>query len=352
MSIRRKANKPTVSDTLSSIQRSVSLNPPQLANEGLNSIAIDKPIPVIGIQRSVSLNPPQLDISTEVENISPESSVQQSTSLSEHYRVPTDVEQTTTDDTRSSFDTNLESIANCSRIKQVKSLNTLYAVGAAAQKKYRTRTGTPSITKRRGSNRLARRRNRSGRSSRTGTDSETNASETGIEEDMTGLVGQYDIIATDEIAKLGQSLHRMKTSSSPCDLGGHPDPAPTTSEGVRAIQSGFFQLLKDFILILPDSAIIEVLAHYVTVEVVLVLANHRDAVVRTSIVRLLAHISQRLSDNRAIHCQKQHYWLHLGNQVALHPVSAGLVQASCQWVTGGSSLAVEQMVNIYDCVKT
>lgn len=119
---------------------------------------------------------------------------------------------------------------------------------------------------------------------------------------------------------------------------------PDTSDGVIEIQNGFFNLLKDFILIFPDSSIQEVLAHYVTIDVVLVMANHHDASVRTSILRLLTHMCQRMSDNTKQLYYKCHYWHHLGNQIALNPVSLALVQTCCQWITG-SCLSLDKIVS-------
>lgn len=334
--MRRRIITPKSDSTpINIIQRSVSLNAPQLnSNETTDPSATDNDTyPVASIQRSVSMSQP-INHSAEVEN---------------NHEV--DKIKDVVDSSFNDIDTITRRSPKSSRETRRTTAHTLSAVGTAAQRTYRNRAGASNITRRRIVKRISRRASRSGRSSRTGTDSETNVSESGFDEEMTGLVGQYDIIRTEDISNLDQTIQRLKTSSSPSDLGGqNEDPAPTTTEGVRAIQSGFFQLLKDFILIIPDTAIADVLAHFVTVEVVLVLANHRDSDVRTSIVRLLAHMSQRLSDAKTLQCQKQHYWLHLGNQVSLHPVSAALVQASCQWVTGGSSLSVEQMVIfIYNC---
>lgn len=322
-----------------SVRKKIPLPPPPAA----------APVPLI--QRSVSLNEESTIPSADIETYASASN-QHSASPSDAYvtKVADELDsaklQDATESSCDDSDKNRPKKTNNSHNRKNYSPSTLSAVGAAAQRTYRHRAGASNVTKRRIVKRISRKCNRSSsRSSRAATDSETNVSESGFDEEMTGLVRQYDIIASEDIAHLDQSVHRLKTTSSPSDLGGQlDDPAPTTSEGVRAIQSGFFELLKDFILILPDSAIVDVLAHFVTVEVVLVLANHRDADVRTSIVRLLANMSQRLGDARAQHCQKQHYWLHLGNQVSLHPVSGALVQASCQWVAGGSCLSVEQMV--------
>lgn len=154
-----------------------------------------------------------------------------------------------------------------------------------------------------------------------------------------GLVQEYDIIASEDIRKLEDAL-KEKNNKNPIAL---QPTSSSTSEGLIEIQNGFFNLLKDFILILPDSSIQEVLTHYVTVDVILVMANHHNVKVRTSIVRLLTHMCQRLNETTSTQYQKSFYWHHLGNQVALHSVNLQLVQACCQWITG-SCLTLKQMV--------
>lgn len=183
-----------------------------------------------------------------------------------------------------------------------------------------------------------------------GSSSDTNVSESGFDENISGLVNQYDIIATEDIAAYSeltptptpptQRRPASFTSSQSSHSSQSRQPTPSaahcaaTAHGVRAIQTGLFGLLTDFILVLPDSTIRDVLTHYVTVDVVLVLANHRDTAVRASIVRLLAAICQRLGEAALAQCQRAHSWLHCGNQVALHPVDEALVLACCRWVTG------------------
>lgn len=168
--------------------------------------------------------------------------------------------------------------------------------------------------------------------------SETNVSESGFDECMSGLVNQYDIIATDdnddEVEPLPPQRRPASFASSQSSQSRQTAHSVASAHGVRVIQTGLFGLLTDFILILPDTTIRDVLAHYVTVDVVLVLANHRDTAVRSAIVRLLAAMCQRLGDAALTQCQRSHSWLHCGNQVALHPVDEALVLACCRWVTG------------------
>lgn len=106
------------------------------------------------------------------------------------------------------------------------------------------------------------------------------------------------------------------------------------SEGFIQLQTSLFNLLKDFILILPDSSVQEVLSHYVTVEILIVLSNHKDVKVRTAIIRLLTIMCERLPASVIAQHSKQYYWHHLGNQISLHFADFNLVQSCFQWATG------------------
>ncbi|KAJ6646111.1 Lysosomal-trafficking regulator [Pseudolycoriella hygida] len=159
--------------------------------------------------------------------------------------------------------------------------------------------------------------------------------ESGIEEDLQ-LVRDYEIIAIEDVRK----LEEKKSFSIQ-----RPDvPFESTQYGITQLQNGFFNLLKDFILILPDTAIQEVLSHYVTVDIILVMANHHDPGVRTSIVKLLTVVCSRLKETAYNNCKKSYHWYHLGNQIALHKADLNLVTAIVQWVTSrGFSLSLDQL---------
>lgn len=95
-------------------------------------------------------------------------------------------------------------------------------------------------------------------SSRTTTDSENereskakgSVSESGIEEDMQ-LVRDYEIIAIEDVRKMeGKTNFKFQR---------HDLPFENTQYGITQLQNGFFNLLRDFILILPDASIQEVL---------------------------------------------------------------------------------------------
>lgn len=109
------------------------------------------------------------------------------------------------------------------------------------------------------------------------------------------------------------------------------------------MQASFINLLKDFILILPDSSVEEVLNHYVTIDILIILSNHRDGNVRAAIVRLLSIICDRNAANISAASLKLFYWKHLGNQIALYPANLNLVNACIQWITG-HCVSLEQLM--------
>lgn len=110
------------------------------------------------------------------------------------------------------------------------------------------------------------------------------------------------------------------------------------------MQASFINLLKDFILILPDSSVEEVLNHYVTIDILIILSNHRDENVRAAIVRLLSIICDRNSSNISTASLKLFYWNHLGNQISLYPANLNLVNACIQWITG-HCISLEQIMS-------
>lgn len=90
----------------------------------------------------------------------------------------------------------------------------------------------------------------------------------------------------------------------------------------------------------------QVLSHYVTVDIILIMANHQDAGVRTSIIRLLANICGRLSETVHNNSMKSFHWHHLANQISLHKADVNLVTSIVHWVTArGMTLSLDQLVN-------
>ncbi|KAH8278307.1 hypothetical protein KR044_010890, partial [Drosophila immigrans] len=103
--------------------------------------------------------------------------------------------------------------------------------------------------------------------------------------------------------------------------------------GIVTLQQRLLTLLKDFLCLLPDSAVDEVLRHYVKLEFLLVLANQRSCAVRSAIVQLLAVLTKRLPSAELVAASKQLYPLHLANQLTIHGSDVTMFETCLGWVT-------------------
>lgn len=159
------------------------------------------------------------------------------------------------------------------------------------------------------------------RDKRTRKRKKRSVSDSGID---LALFREYDIIAEDEVKRINSALSLSDKEDKIDAMNSHENPL-----GIIYIQNGLLELLRDFILILPDTAVEEVLTHYVTMDIILILANNEIASVRASIVRLLSVMCDR-SNN----IPKTTQFFQLGNQIALYPAEHSLVQSCVQWVTG------------------
>lgn len=147
------------------------------------------------------------------------------------------------------------------------------------------------------------------------------------------FIREYDIIAEEDVRKIEDVFtDKDERSVLPSVIQAE------TAEGIVHIQNGLLKLLREFILILPDTAVGEVLSHYVTFDIVLVLTNNHNASVRASLILLLAVMCERHAASA-----KSMNLFHLGNQIALHQAEFQLVQACVQWVTG-SPLNIDHML--------
>lgn len=103
--------------------------------------------------------------------------------------------------------------------------------------------------------------------------------------------------------------------------------------GIVTLQQRLLMLLKDFLCLLPDSAVDEVLRHYVKLEFLLVLANQRSCSVRTAIIQLLAVLTKRLAPAELAAASKQLYPLHLANQLTIHGSDVAMFEACLSWIS-------------------
>ncbi|XP_067644932.1 lysosomal-trafficking regulator [Eurosta solidaginis] len=104
--------------------------------------------------------------------------------------------------------------------------------------------------------------------------------------------------------------------------------------GIIALQEGLLTLLKNFLCLLPDNAVEEVLKHYVKVDIILILSNNCSCAVRTAIIKLLALLLKRLQPNDIAQHVKSLYPQHLANQMSIYPTDMQMFEACLEWVTG------------------
>ncbi|XP_059611757.1 lysosomal-trafficking regulator [Phlebotomus argentipes] len=98
---------------------------------------------------------------------------------------------------------------------------------------------------------------------------------------------------------------------------------------VAVVQRELLKLLQNFIVIMPDNAIADVLSHYVTFQLLLILANNPSGDVRAEIVTLLANLCDRMPQERISQHFKSNYFSHLANQISIYPANYTLMM-SCR----------------------
>lgn len=143
------------------------------------------------------------------------------------------------------------------------------------------------------------------------------------------LFREYDIIPDEEFDKSKD----MPSASDKEDKYEMDTLDTRLYHGLIHLQKRLLELLRDLILILPDSTIDEVLTHYVTFDITMVLANNKNTDIRTSTIRLITAMCERcISKN--INVAKTINFFHLGNQISLYEADYSLVESCIQWVTG------------------
>ncbi|KAG8236418.1 hypothetical protein J437_LFUL012839, partial [Ladona fulva] len=111
------------------------------------------------------------------------------------------------------------------------------------------------------------------------------------------------------------------------------------------VVEGLLLLLRDTLLVLPDSMSHQVLNYIVRAEALLVMANHYDVRVRTAVVKVIAAYLQRAGDEEANRFLKTHGFYLLANQLGQYLASAELLEACISLITRCST-TLEDMVEM------
>lgn len=106
----------------------------------------------------------------------------------------------------------------------------------------------------------------------------------------------------------------------------------STGGGASTLQKELLRLLQTYIILLPDNMVAEVLDHYVTIDLLLILANNVDGGVRAQLLRLLEAMCERMDSDRFDALLDSQKLVHLANQLLIYPVTLEMVMACRQWV--------------------
>ncbi|XP_011180583.2 lysosomal-trafficking regulator isoform X2 [Zeugodacus cucurbitae] len=145
----------------------------------------------------------------------------------------------------------------------------------------------------------------------------------GSDTDKEALTNQQIVVSTTQTATTQQRRSRLLVKT---DFYSWP--------GIIALQEGLLTLLKNFLCLLPDNAVEEVLKHYVKVDIILVLCNNSSCAVRTAIIKLLAVLLKRLQSSDINQHVKNLYPQHLANQMSIYTTDMQMFEACLEWVTG------------------
>ncbi|XP_046387473.1 lysosomal-trafficking regulator isoform X2 [Ischnura elegans] len=109
------------------------------------------------------------------------------------------------------------------------------------------------------------------------------------------------------------------------------------------IIEGLLLLLRDTVLVLPDSMSHQVLNYVVQAESLLVMANHADSRVRTAVVKVISAYLLRAGDEEANHFLRARGFHLLANQLGQFEATPDLVVACISLVTRCSASLEEQV---------
>lgn len=112
--------------------------------------------------------------------------------------------------------------------------------------------------------------------------------------------------------------------------------------GASTLQRELLRLLRSYVILLPDNMVTEVLDHYVTIELLIVLANNADGGVRSQLLRLLAAMCNRMDAVRFHLLLEGFKFVHLANQLVIYPVNLEMIMTCRRWAQGEEETAAEQ----------
>jgi hypothetical protein len=79
------------------------------------------------------------------------------------------------------------------------------------------------------------------------------------------------------------------------------------------------------------------------IEVLLILANHKETSVRAAVIKTICALIQRCSSMEVKNLEQNHFFYHLGNQISQYPVSYDLVSACASLITENRGTLEDQL---------
>ncbi|KAI5717188.1 hypothetical protein M8J77_001555 [Diaphorina citri] len=127
---------------------------------------------------------------------------------------------------------------------------------------------------------------------------------------------------------------------------------PAQTKPQYVLNDGLIILLRDIILVLPDSMIGTVFNKIITLDILLILANHRDVKIRISLMKLIYSYLQRSSeDDLAEFMYRNKGFYLLSNQISLYPPSMDLANACVMFLTDCHWLPIQEQLNYIEQIN-
>uniref|UniRef100_A0A8D8QMF4 Lysosomal-trafficking regulator n=1 Tax=Cacopsylla melanoneura TaxID=428564 RepID=A0A8D8QMF4_9HEMI len=127
---------------------------------------------------------------------------------------------------------------------------------------------------------------------------------------------------------------------------------PVDSKPQCILNDGLIILLRDIILVLPDNMIGAVFNKIITLDILLILANHKDVRIRISLMKLIYSYLQRSSeDDLAEFMYKNRGFYLLSNQISLYPPSMDLANSCVMFLTDCHWLPIQEQLNYIEQIN-
>lgn len=130
-------------------------------------------------------------------------------------------------------------------------------------------------------------------------------------------------------------------------------PSPVLEQKPQyVLNDGLIILLRDIILVLPDSMITAVFNKIITLDILLILANHQDVRIRISLMKLIySYLQRSTEEDLAEFMYKNKGFYLLSNQISLYPPNLELANACVMFLTDCHWLPIQEQLNYIESIN-